>query len=60
VDTPGGLFSAGDAHFAQGDCETCGTAIEMAATCGSPGRTTTCRPSSPPGAGSSPDIFVTG
>jgi len=32
VDTPGGLFSAGDAHFAQGDCETCGTAIEMAAT----------------------------
>jgi formamidase len=32
VDAPGGLFSAGDAHFAQGDCETCGTAIEMAAT----------------------------
>jgi formamidase len=32
VDTPGALFSAGDAHFAQGDCETCGTAIEMAAT----------------------------
>lgn len=32
VDTPGGLFSAGDAHFAQGDCETCGTAIEMRAT----------------------------
>ncbi len=29
---PGGLFSAGDAHFAQGDCETCGTAIEMRAT----------------------------
>jgi formamidase len=29
VDTPGALFSAGDAHFAQGDCETCGTAIEM-------------------------------
>jgi formamidase len=26
------LFSAGDAHFAQGDCETCGTAIEMDAT----------------------------
>jgi formamidase len=23
---------AGDAHFAQGDCETCGTAIEMDAT----------------------------
>lgn len=32
VDTPGALFSAGDAHFAQGDCETCGTAIEMTAT----------------------------
>ena len=32
VDTAGGLFSAGDAHFAQGDCETCGTAIEMRAT----------------------------
>ena len=32
VDTPGALFSAGDAHFAQGDCETCGTAIEMSAT----------------------------
>jgi formamidase len=30
--TAGGLFSAGDAHFAQGDCETCGTAIEMSAT----------------------------
>lgn len=27
----GALFSAGDAHFAQGDCETCGTAIEMSA-----------------------------
>ncbi|GGO64388.1 acetamidase/formamidase family protein [Nonomuraea cavernae] len=32
VDTPGGLFSAGDAHFAQGDNESCGTAIEMNAT----------------------------
>ena len=32
VDTPGALFSAGDAHFAQGDGETCGTAIEMCAT----------------------------
>jgi formamidase len=32
VDTPGALFSTGDAHFAQGDCETCGTAIEMDAT----------------------------
>ena len=30
--TEGALFSAGDAHFAQGDCEVCGTAIEMAAT----------------------------
>lgn len=30
--TEGALFSAGDAHFAQGDCETCGTAIEMSAT----------------------------
>lgn len=32
VDAPGGLFSVGDAHFAQGDSETCGTAIEMGAT----------------------------
>ena len=32
VDAPGALFSAGDAHFAQGDSEACGTAIEMAAT----------------------------
>jgi formamidase len=32
VYVPGGLFSAGDAHFAQGDCETCGTAVEMGAT----------------------------
>ncbi|HEV3365050.1 MAG TPA: acetamidase/formamidase family protein [Acidimicrobiia bacterium] len=30
--TPGALFSAGDAHFAQGDGESCGTAIEMSAT----------------------------
>jgi formamidase len=29
---PGALFSAGDAHFAQGDGEVCGTAIEMGAT----------------------------
>jgi formamidase len=29
---PGALFSVGDAHFAQGDGECCGTAIEMAAT----------------------------
>jgi formamidase len=28
----GGSFSAGDAHFAQGDGESCGTAIEMRAT----------------------------
>lgn len=25
----GGLFSTGDVHFAQGDCEACGTAIEI-------------------------------
>jgi formamidase len=30
--TPGALFSVGDAHFAQGDGEVCGTAIEMAGT----------------------------
>jgi formamidase len=28
----GALFSVGDAHFAQGDAEACGTAIEMSAT----------------------------
>lgn len=33
VFVPGGLFSVGDAHFAQGDGECCGTAVEMAATC---------------------------
>jgi formamidase len=32
VFTEGALFSAGDAHFAQGDSECCGTAIEMGAT----------------------------
>lgn len=32
VSAPGALFSAGDAHFAQGDGEVCGTAIEMGAT----------------------------
>jgi formamidase len=32
VDAAGALFSAGDAHFAQGDSETCGTAIEMKST----------------------------
>jgi formamidase len=29
VYAPGGLFSTGDVHYAQGDCEACGTAIEM-------------------------------
>ena len=33
VFTPGGLLSVGDAHFAQGDGEACGTAVEMGATC---------------------------
>jgi len=32
VFTQGALFSAGDAHFAQGDGESCGTAIEMDCT----------------------------
>lgn len=32
VDVPGALFSAGDSHFAQGDGESCGTAVEMSAT----------------------------
>src|SRR5215207_8502106 len=32
VTAPGGLFSIGNAHFAQGDGECCGTAIEMGAT----------------------------
>lgn len=30
--TEGALFSCGDAHYAQGDNESCGTAIEMCAT----------------------------
>jgi formamidase len=30
VDVPGALFSIGDLHFAQGDGEVCGTAIEVA------------------------------
>ena len=30
--TPGALFSIGDGHFAQGEGEACGTAIEMTAT----------------------------
>jgi formamidase len=30
VDVPGGLFSIGDLHFAQGDGEVCGTAVEVA------------------------------
>jgi formamidase len=32
VFTRGALFSAGDAHFAQGDSECCGTAVEMDST----------------------------
>jgi len=32
VNVEGALFSVGDAHFAQGDSECCGTAIEMGAT----------------------------
>ena len=32
VSVPGGLYSAGDGHFAQGDGEVCITAIEMGAT----------------------------
>jgi formamidase len=32
VAVPGALYSAGDAHFAQGDGEACITAIEMSAT----------------------------
>ena len=30
VDVPGALFSIGDLHYAQGDGEVCGTAIEVA------------------------------
>ncbi len=32
VEVPGALFSVGDGHFAQGDGETCGTAIETGTT----------------------------
>ena len=32
VFTEGALFSAGDAHYAQGDSECCGTAVEMDCT----------------------------
>jgi formamidase len=32
VYTEGALFSVGDAHFAQGDNESCGTAVEVGAT----------------------------
>lgn len=32
VNVEGALYSVGDAHFAQGDSECCGTAIEMGAT----------------------------
>src|SRR5262249_6613611 len=31
VSAPGGLFSVGDVHFAQGDGEVCGTGIEICA-----------------------------
>src|SRR5207244_8954346 len=30
VNVPGALFSVGDLHFAQGDGEVCGTAVEVA------------------------------
>jgi formamidase len=33
VNVDGALYSVGDGHFAQGDSECCGTAIEMGATC---------------------------
>jgi acetamidase/formamidase len=32
IAVPGGLFSVGDSHAAQGDSELCGTAIEMSLT----------------------------
>src|SRR4029079_17022126 len=32
VHVPGALFSVGDAHFAQGDGESCGTAVETTGT----------------------------
>src|SRR6202043_2791154 len=32
VYVPGALFSVGDTHFAQGDGESCGTAIETSST----------------------------
>ena len=32
VNVDGALYSVGDGHFAQGDAECCGTAIEMGAT----------------------------
>jgi len=32
VAVDGGLYSVGDGHFAQGDSECCGTAVEMGAT----------------------------
>src|SRR6202008_4315836 len=32
VAVDGALYSVGDGHFAQGDAECCGTAIEMGAT----------------------------
>ena len=33
VNVEGALYSVGDGHFAQGDSECCGTAVEMGATC---------------------------
>jgi formamidase len=33
VNVDGALYSVGDGHYAQGDSECCGTAIEMGATC---------------------------
>src|SRR5256886_16724337 len=32
IEVAGALFSTGDSHFAQGDGESCGTAVEMGAT----------------------------
>jgi len=65
VSVEGALFSAGDAHFAQGDGESCGTAIEMAGTCrvrldlrkgaaAERGITTLCYERDEPGAGTAP------
>ncbi len=48
VSVPGALLSAGDFHFAQGDGEVCGTAIEMQATAH---LTVTLRKDAEPGVG---------